>query len=102
MMAGAVHRLTITEAKSSLDRLAKRAHLNNEYFILERDGVAVAAILDAEELEDYLELRDPAVRRQIATSNRDIRAGRTRPASRLLAELKTERRAKPGRVRPRK
>ena len=52
------------------------------------NGVAGAPILNVEELEDYLELRDPAVRRQIKNSNQDILAGRTRPASRFLAELR--------------
>ena len=42
--------------------------------------------MDADELEDYLELQDPKVRRMIKKSNEDIRAGRTRPAEELLAE----------------
>ena len=42
----------------------------------------------ADELEDYLELQDPAVRARIAKSNADIAAGRTRPAPTLFAELK--------------
>ncbi len=94
MSAAAIHRLTISKARSSLDQLAQRAHLKKEYFILEQDGVAVAAILDADELEDYLELRDSGVRRQVKGSNQDLRARRTRPASQFLAELKTERRPK--------
>ena len=65
----------------------------------EKDGVAVAAILDVEELEDYLELRDPAVRRQIKNSNQDILAGKTRPASRFLAELKQTRALRARRAR---
>jgi hypothetical protein len=69
--------------------LAKRAHLNNEYFILEKDGIPVIGIMDADEMEDYLELRDPRVTSQILQSNRDIRAGRTRPAGELLHELAT-------------
>jgi len=44
--------------------------------------------MDADELEDYLELRDPNVRAQIRRSNSDIRAGRTRPAEDLLQDLK--------------
>ncbi|MBI4469187.1 MAG: ribbon-helix-helix protein, CopG family [Acidobacteria bacterium] len=41
-----------------------------------------------DELEDYLELRDPKIRRQIEESNEDIRARRTRPATALLSELR--------------
>jgi hypothetical protein len=97
-----VHRLSIAKAKSSLGRLVQRAHANREYFVLEKNGVALAGILGAEELEDYLELRNPWVRRQIEGSNDDIVAGRSRPASELLAEVRARRRGKPARVRGRR
>ena len=41
-------------------------------------------VLDADELEDYLELRDPKARRAIEAGNLDIAAGRTKPAEDLL------------------
>ena len=44
-------------------------------------------IMDAMELEDYLELHDPKVHDQIQKSNEDIRAGRTRKAEDLLADF---------------
>ena len=80
-------RKPITKAHINLGQLAKRAHLNNEYFILEKDGIPVIGIMDADEMEDYLELRDPKVRAQIRQSTKDIHAGRTRPAGVLLREL---------------
>ena len=47
-------------------------------------GIMVAA----DELEDYLELRDPKVKASIAASRKDQTAGKTRPAGKLLTELK--------------
>jgi hypothetical protein len=91
-----VNRIPITKARINLGQLAKRAHLNNEYFILEKDGIPVIGIMDADEMEDYLELRDPKVKAQIRQSNRDISAGRTRPAGDVLQRLKTST-AKPSR-----
>jgi len=88
MKPSIVHRLPITQARVNLGQVVKRAHVHKEYFILEKDGIPVAGILDAEELEDYLESRNPAVRKQIAKSNADVAAARTRPASQLLADLK--------------
>ena len=82
-----VNRLPITKARINLGQVAKRAHLNNEYFILEKDGIPVIGIMDADEMEDYLELRNPKVKAQIRQSNLDIHAGRMRPADRLLADL---------------
>ena len=81
-----VNRLPISRARVNLGQVARRAHVGGEYFILEKDGIPVIGIMDAEELEDYLELRNPAVNQQIQQSNADIKAGRIRPAGDLLAK----------------
>jgi len=52
-----------------------------------------AGILGADELEDYLELQNPKVKRAIE-KQRDIRKGKTRPAEMLLAEFRKENAAK--------
>jgi antitoxin (DNA-binding transcriptional repressor) of toxin-antitoxin stability system len=95
-----VNRIPITEARINLGAVVKRVRLNGEYFILEKDGIPIVGIMGADELEDYLELRDPKVQRILKQSAQDVRAGRTRPASMLLAEhtkaddaKKTKRRA---------
>jgi len=93
-----VSRLPITKARINLGQLAKRAHVYKEYFILEKDGIPVIGIMDADEMEDYLELRDPKVNAQIRRSNLDVRAGRTKPAEVLLKSL-TARRPKASRHR---
>ena len=83
-----VNRLPITKARINLGQIAKRAHNGKEYFILEKDGIPVIGIMAADELEDYLELRNPKVKASIAASAKDRVAGKTRPAANLLAELK--------------
>lgn len=83
-----VSRVPITKARINLGQLAKRAHLNKEYFILEKDGIPVIGIMDADELEDYLELQDPKVKSRIAAVRREFQAGKGRPATGLLDELK--------------
>jgi PHD/YefM family antitoxin component YafN of YafNO toxin-antitoxin module len=92
-----VHRIPMTQARINLGQLAKRAHVNNEYFILEKDGIPVIGIMDADELEDYLELRNPKIREQIRKSHTEFLAGKSRPAEELLAELQkaTSKRARP-------
>lgn len=86
-MKKTVCRMPITQGRINLGQLAKRAHLHNEYFILEKDGIPVIGIMSADEMEDYLELRDPKVKAQIRVSNLDVRAGRTKPAEALLKTL---------------
>ena len=83
-----INRIPITKARVNLGQIAKRAHNNNEYFILEKDGIPVIGIMAADELEDYLELRNPKVKNAIASSRKDYSAGKIRPAGKLLAELK--------------
>src|SRR5881396_1265238 len=89
-----IHRLPITKARINLGEVARRVHVNKEYFILEKDGIPVAGIMDAEELEDYLELHDPKIRQHIRKSQQAYRAGKTRPAEALLAEFKPRKEAK--------
>lgn len=89
-----VNRIPITQARTNLGALVKRAHLQGEYFILEKDGIPIAGLMSANEFEDYLELQDPTVNKQIAESSEDFRAGRFRPVEKLITELSNGRRPK--------
>ena len=57
-----VHYLPITKARINLGQVVRRVVRNKEYFNLEKDGIPVAGILGADELEDYLELQNPKVK----------------------------------------
>jgi PHD/YefM family antitoxin component YafN of YafNO toxin-antitoxin module len=85
-----VQTLPITKARINLGAVVKRVHLNKEYVILEKDGIPIAGIMDIDEFEDYLELQDPKVRRDIRKSTEEFRAGKGRPAREFLAELERE------------
>ncbi len=85
-----VKTIPITKARINLGALVKRVHLIKEYFILEKDGIPVAGLMDADELEDYLELRDPKIREHIRKSNEEYLAGKSRPIEEFLAELKAD------------
>jgi len=83
-----VHNIAITKARINLGALAKRAYLKGEYFILEKDGIPIAGLMSSDELEDYLELRDPKVNQIIREGYKEYLAGKTRPARELLKELR--------------
>jgi PHD/YefM family antitoxin component YafN of YafNO toxin-antitoxin module len=70
-----VHHLPITKARINLGAVVKQVHLNKEYVILEKDGIPIAALMDVDEFEDYLELQDPKVKKDIAISNKRIPRG---------------------------
>src|SRR6266852_6036554 len=60
---------------------------NHEYFILEKDGIPIAGILGIAELEDYLELQNPALKEQIRKGYQGYRQGKVRSAPAFLKEL---------------
>lgn len=82
-----VQRLPLTQARNTLGAVVKRVHLNKEYVILEKDGIPLAGVMDIDEFEDYLELRDPKVRAAIAKSRQEHRSGKSRPARSFLVQL---------------
>ena len=92
-----VQRLALTEARNALGAVVKRVHLNKDYVILEKDGIPLAGVMDIDEFEDYLELRDPTVRAHIAKSRQEFLVGKGRPARELLRELQAQA-AKHGKV----
>lgn len=87
-MRSVVHRVAITRARINLGQVVRRVHMNREYFILEKGGIPVAGIMNADEMEDYLDLRDPGLKRQIRRSQEQYRHGKTRDATSFLAELR--------------
>jgi prevent-host-death family protein len=80
----------LSEARARLGAVIERVRVGKEYVVLEKAGKPVAALVDIEEFEDLLELRDPEVQRIIEESREDELAGRMRPARQLLAELRAE------------
>ncbi len=53
-----VKTISVTKARINLEDVIKRVHLNKENFVLEKGGIPVAAILDIDEFEDWLEMQD--------------------------------------------
>jgi len=85
-----VQHLALTQARHALGAVVQRVHLNKEYVILERDGIPLAGVMDIDEFEDYLELRDPKARGDIRRSTTEYRAGKSRPAEDFLKEIRRE------------
>jgi hypothetical protein len=86
-MKSVVHRIPLTKARINLGQVVRRAHVNREYFILEKDGIPVAGIMNVDDMEDYLEQQDGALKEQIRTGYQDYLGGRTRDARDFLKEL---------------
>jgi hypothetical protein len=87
-MARVVHRLPITRARINLGQVVRRVHVNREFFILEKVGIPVAGIMSVEDMEDYLELQNSALKKQIEKSQKEYRRGKARDAAGFLKELR--------------
>ena len=87
-MKSVVHRIPITRARINLGQVVRRVRIHREYFILEKDGIPVAGIMNVDDLEDYLELQDPGVKDQIKRSYQEYHRGRARSAGKFLAGLR--------------
>ena len=85
-----IRSVQISQAKGSLGSL--RVHRDKEYVIPKDNGTPLAAVMDIDEFEDYLELNDPKVRRDIEQSTKEFREGKGRPAREFLTELEEEKR----------
>ena len=87
-MKSVVYRIPVTRARIDLGQVVRRADLNREYFILEKDGIPVAGIMNVDELEDYLDLQNPGLKRQIRKSHELDRRGKARDAGKFLTGLR--------------
>ena len=87
-MKSVIHRMPITVARVNLGQVVRRAHLGREYFILEKDGIPVAGVMNIEEFEDYLDLQNPGLKKQIRKSQDEYCRGKAREAGEFLAKLR--------------
>jgi PHD/YefM family antitoxin component YafN of YafNO toxin-antitoxin module len=68
-----LHHLSITKARINLGAAVKQVHLNKEHMILVKEGIPIAALIDIDEFEDYLELQDLKVKKDIAMDHKQGR-----------------------------
>jgi antitoxin (DNA-binding transcriptional repressor) of toxin-antitoxin stability system len=80
----------MTKARTHLGSLVRAVNVEGDVVVLEKDGIPVAGLVDIDVLEDYLESRDPALRRRMRESMKAYRSGRARPVREFLDELKAE------------
>ncbi len=90
-----VNIIPLTKARINLGQVVRRVQVGKEYFILEKDGIPVAGIMNIDEFEDYLEVKDTKVQRFVKEAAGEYRAGKGRPAGKLLAELNSKKQRKP-------
>jgi hypothetical protein len=86
-----VKHLPITEARRRLGEVVRKIRIDKDYFVLEKDGIPIAGLMDIDEFEDYLELHGTRLKKQIRKSYAEYRKGKGRPAEEFLKELRKSR-----------
>ena len=85
-----VKTISVTKARINLGEVIKRVHLNKENFVLEKGGIPVAAILDIDEFEDWLEMKDPKIKEQIRRGYEEYKKGKTVPLDKSLSKIRAK------------
>jgi len=85
-----VRTIPITKARVNLGEIVKRVHLNKDSFVLEKGGIPVAAILDIDEFEDWLEAKDPKVKDQISRGYEEYKKGKAVPLDKFIAQIQAK------------
>jgi len=83
--------IPITKARVNLGSVVRRVRLKKERFVIEKDGYPVAALVDIDEFEDFLDSRDEKLKKSVSRATAEFKAGKGRPARELLTELKRAR-----------
>ncbi len=83
-----VHHIPITKARINLGQIVRRAHLNREYFVLEKDGIPVAGIINVDEMEDWLEQQNPGMCTQIAEGYAEYQKGDTTSLDEFITDVR--------------
>ena len=79
--------IPITKARVNLGAIVKRVRLKKERFVLEKDGYPVAALIDIDEFEDYLDSQNEGLKKQIRASWKEYKAGKAKPLEDFLARM---------------
>jgi len=81
-------KIPITKARINLGSIVRRASVDKELFILEKDGYPVAGIVGIDTIEDYIDINDSNLKKDIKKSFKEYKSGKFRVAEDFLKELK--------------
>jgi len=82
--------IPITKARINLGEIVKRVHLDKDRFVLEKGGIPVAAILDIDEFEEWLETKDPELKDQLRRGYEEYKKGKAVPIDKFLAKIQAK------------
>ncbi len=79
-----IKNIPITEVRVNLGAFVKKVRVDKETFILEKDGVPVAGLVDLDLLEDLLELQSDSINEELNNSYKEFKNGELKDTRSLL------------------
>ena len=79
--------MSIMESTKEFPNIVEKMR-SGDYIILQKNGRPVAGIVDADDMEDFVELKNPLIKKQINRGYREFKAGKTMLARLFLQSLK--------------
>lgn len=82
-----VKTLSLEKAKTELPSIVEKLQ-SGDFVVIQKNGRPVAGIVDVNDMEDFVELQNPLIKKQIAKGHTEFKAGKTMSASLFLKSLK--------------
>ncbi|MDP3785194.1 MAG: type II toxin-antitoxin system prevent-host-death family antitoxin [bacterium] len=81
-----VKTLSIQEAQNKLPGIVKKLR-SGDFVVVEKQGKPIAGIVDFEDMEDFLELNNESLQKQIRKGYKEFKVGKAIPARTFLKTL---------------
>jgi len=82
-----VKTLSIQEAKDKLPGIIEKLR-SGDFVVVEKQGKPIAGIVDFEDMEDFIELNNASLQKQIQNGYKEFKTGKANPARAFLKTLK--------------
>jgi antitoxin (DNA-binding transcriptional repressor) of toxin-antitoxin stability system len=78
--------ISVENATKQLPHIVEKLR-KGTYVVLQKNGLPVAGIVDASDMEDFLELRDPSLNKQITKGYKEFNKGKATSGRTFLQSL---------------
>lgn len=82
-----VKTLSLEKAKTDLPNIVEKLQ-SGDFVIVQKNGRPVAGIVDVDDMEDFVELQNPLLKKQITKGYAEFKAGKTISTRSFLKYLK--------------
>lgn len=79
-----IYSIAATQARTQLGDLLKKVSINKDCFVLEKDGIPIAGLLNIDAFEDFLDSQSDKTKEEIKKSYKEYKKGSSISARSLI------------------